>query len=26
VLFIFDRMGINQEIEEHGLDTDDLIG
>ena len=27
VLFIFDgRMGINQDIEEHGLDTDDLIG
>lgn len=27
VLFIFDgRMRINQDIEEHGLDTDDLIG
>ena len=27
VLFIFDgRMGINQDIEEHGLDTDGLIG
>lgn len=27
VLFIFDgRMGINQNIEEHGLDTDGLIG
>lgn len=27
VLFIFDgRMGINQDIEEHGLDTNDLIG
>jgi plasmid stabilization system protein ParE len=26
VLFIFDgRMGINQDIEEHGLDTDSLI-
>lgn len=26
VLFVFDgRMGINQDIEEHGLDTDDLI-
>lgn len=27
VLFIFDgRMKINQDIEEHGLDTDDIIG
>lgn len=26
VLLVFDgRMGINQDIEEHGLDTDDLI-
>lgn len=27
VLLVFDgRMGINQDIEDHGLDTDDLIG
>lgn len=27
VLLVFDgRMGINQDIEEHGIDTDNLIG